>query len=331
MFQIIKRCPDILIEAQKARFKPHFIVQVIIFVLLFAVSSFAQGIPIAVYGIVWGISKGSKGELSFANQEEFERLIREFTSGLILPMLFTFGIITVLSIIYCRFIEKRSLYSMGFVRENVLIDYLKGLLHGFLMFASAVFIAFVFGTIRFNGFVLGNGLLLLIGFFFGFVIQGMAEEVLVRGYFMVSVANRNSILFAVLSSSVVFALLHIFNNGITLLSIVNLILFSIFAAVYMLKKNSIWGISAVHTMWNFAQGNIFGIKVSGMDTKVSLFSFVPTQNGEIINGSLFGMEGGFAVTIVLLVSIVLIMRSKERDKTKEPEVSSAEILTETNS
>lgn len=312
MFQVFYQRPNILLEAQKAKFKPHFILQVLIFILLFFITSFAQGIPLAIYGLVWVIIKSIKGEISLADGGELEISISEIGAGLVLSTLFTFGVITLLTIVYCRFIEKRSLYSMGFVRENAFIDYLKGLLHGFIMFASAVLIAFIFGTIKFNGFVLGNGLLLLLGFFFGFVIQGMAEEVLVRGYFMVSVANRNSILLAVLSNSVIFSMLHIVNNGITMLAILNLILFGIFASLYMLKKNSIWRVSAVHTMWNFAQGNIFGIRVSGINTQVSVFSFELTQKGEFINGGLFGLEGGLAVTAVLLISIVVIMKSKGR-------------------
>lgn len=53
---------------------------------------------------------------------------------------------------------------MGFVRKNAFTDYLKGLLIGFVMFASAVLLAFISGTVKYNGFVLGNGLGLLIAF-----------------------------------------------------------------------------------------------------------------------------------------------------------------------
>ena len=54
--------------------------------------------------------------------------------------------------------------------------------------------------------------------------------------------------------------------------------------------DSIWGISAIHTTWNFAQGNIFGIKVSGINAQVSLFSFKSSEAGKIINGGSFGLE-----------------------------------------
>ncbi|NMA66152.1 MAG: CPBP family intramembrane metalloprotease [Clostridiaceae bacterium] len=325
MFEVFNQRSQILIEAQKAKFKPGFLIQVLIFIAIFIITNVVQAIPLTIYGIVWGVIKGLKGELPFDDQQALAEVVSRFEANLILPTLFAFGIITLLVIVYCRFIEKRSLYSMGFVREKAFADYLMGLLIGFIMFAAAVLLAFISGTVKYNGFVLESGFILLLGFFIGFIIQGMAEEVLVRGYFMVSVANRNSILLAVFSNSIIFALLHIFNYGISALGIINLILFGIFTSIYMLKMNSIWGICAIHSMWNFAQGNIFGISVSGMKSQVSIFSFKLTSNAELINGGAFGLEGGLAVTVVLVLSTILVMRMKGRGIVEE----SSDYLNET--
>jgi membrane protease YdiL (CAAX protease family) len=227
-------------------------------------------------------------------------------------MLFSTGIMTILTIVYCRFLEKRSLYSMGFTREKMLRDYGLGLVLGFVMFGACVLIAWAGGTLKYNGYIIGNGWLMLFAFFIGFVIQGMAEEVFLRGYLMISIASRNSIALAVFVNSILFALLHIFNSGISVLAVINLALFGVFASLYTLKANSIWGISAIHSIWNFTQGNIFGIKVSGMDSPVSLFSFVPTGEGTLLNGGDFGLEGGLAVTIVLCISIIAVLLVKGR-------------------
>ena len=175
---------------------------------------------------------------------------------------------------------------MGFTRKKAVSDYLTGLFIGLLMFSVAVLIAFLCGTLTYNGFVLGDGIYLLLAFLAGFIIQGMSEEVFLRGYFMISVANRSPILLAVLTNSVLFALLHIYNNGIDVLSLINLVLFGIFASIYTLKMNSIWGICAVHTAWNFVQGNVFGIRVSGSHIKHLYFLF-RQKAGTIINGGAF--------------------------------------------
>lgn len=201
---------------------------------------------------------------------------------------------------------------MGFIRTKAMPDYLIGLLTGSAMFSVALLIAFLCGTVSYGGFVLNGRIIPLLLFLAFFIIQGMAEEVLTRGYFMVSIANRGSILLAVLTNSVFFALLHILNNGIDILPMVNIALFGVFASIYMLKTNSIWGVSAVHTSWNFVQGNIFGIRVSGTYTQVSLFSFEQKEAGTIINGGAFGMEGGLAVTAVLVLSTVILLLADGR-------------------
>jgi len=112
-------------------------------------------------------------------------------------------------------------------------------------------------------------------------------------------------------SSVMFALLHIFNDGISVMAIVNITLFGLMMALYMLKQGSIWGVCAIHSAWNFVQGNVFGVQVSGMPLTESLFVSELTGSKWITGGD-FGLEGGLTVTIVLLAGIVVIMLRKRK-------------------
>ena len=41
-------------------------------------------------------------------------------------------------------------------------------------------------------------------------------------------------------------------------------------ALYMLKTDNIWGVAALHGAWNFAQGNLVGVAVSGQDLAVAI-------------------------------------------------------------
>lgn len=310
MFTVLKLKPPIVIEAQKAKFKPSFIIQLLIFVGIYIVISIVQAIPFTVYGMYLGVRAVMSNQIQANDPVAMQDLIEQANNDLALPLLFSTVIITVIAILYCRFIEKRSMYSMGFTTKRAFYDYGIGLLVGLGLFSISVLISWISGTIHYNGYTLGNGIGLLIAFFLGFIIQGMSEEVLLRGYLMVSIASKNSVILAIMANSILFALLHIFNNGITLLAIINLTLFGVFASVYMLKTNNIWGVCAIHTMWNFAQGNIFGISVSGMEMKASVFSFVPSNEGTLINGGTFGLEGGLAVTIVLTIAIIAIVLIK---------------------
>lgn len=309
MFEVFKNYPPIVVEAKKAKFKPVFALQLLIFIGVYIAITILQFVPLAMYGIFAGVRAAVNNEIPASGQAE---MAEKLSRGLVLPMLFSTCIMTIITIIYCRFLEKRSLYSMGFTREKLFRDYGLGLVTGFVMLSLSVLISWICGTLKYNGFVLGDSIAMFFAFLAGFVIQGMGEEVLLRGYLMISIAGRNSIVLAVFSNSILFSLLHITNSGVSVIGIINLALFGVFASLYVLKSNSIWGACAVHSMWNFAQGNIFGIKVSGLDTGVSLFSFIPTDAGKILNGGEFGLEGGLAVTIVLCVSIAAVLLVKGR-------------------
>jgi len=289
MLTVFRERPPILLEAQKARLKPNFFIQILIFF----------GVLATIAAIMFPLT----------------RLVAPYASMTVnwFLTLFLNVLILVVPVIYCRFIEKRSLYSMGFTRTKAVTGYLTGLLTGTTMFSAALLIALICGTVTYDGFVLEGRVFPLLSFLAFFMVQGMAEEVLTRGYFMVSVASRGSILLAVLANSVLFALLHVFNDGIGILPMINIVLFGVFASIYLLKTNSIWGVSAVHTSWNFVQGIVFGIRVSGASTPVSLFSYKLKDTGSLINGGAFGLEGGLAVTIILLLSAVILLSVDGRD------------------
>jgi membrane protease YdiL (CAAX protease family) len=106
--------------------------------------------------------------------------------------------------------------------------------------------------------------------------------------------------------------LHYGNSGINLLGLLNLFLFGVFAALYFLRRGSIWGISAIHSMWNFAQGNVFGCAVSGNSGMDSIFSTTSQSANTIFNGGAFGPEGGLGVTIILSIGIIILLPLKNK-------------------
>lgn len=315
MLDILKNRPSIVLEAQKARFRPGVVIQLLVFAAVLIVTQIAASLPVLIYVVVKVISDISGGRIDLGEGPPISLdYFSELAGGdrINLIMLFSTVITIFLVIIYCRFIEGRSLYSMGFGKKNAVYEYASGLLTGAVMFSSAVLLCWLTGTLEFNGVIVGNSLGLVIIFFIAFLFQGMSEEVLLRGYLMISVAAKKPIIAAILLNSVIFALMHLANNGITLLPVINLVLYGIFASVYTLKSDNLWGTCAIHSVWNFAQGNIYGIAVSGIQINASVLSFTPTESNTIINGGSFGLEGGLAVTIVLLAATALTLLLKGR-------------------
>ncbi len=224
----------------------------------------------------------------------------------------TIGTIAV-TIFYCCKIERRRPYTMGFKLKGAVLEYLSGLGIGLILFSAAYGVALLSGEISFGGFNADFSIGSLLLFFFGFLIQGASEEILLRGYFFVSSAANSSVMLSVFVSSGLFAAMHLGNPGISFLAVINLFLFGVFAAIYFLRRGSIWGICAIHSMWNFAQGNIFGCKVSGLNMNASLFSTV--ENGKTVwSGGAFGPEGGLCVTVVLVIAITVVTFIKNKNQ-----------------
>ena len=99
---------------------------------------------------------------------------------------------------------------------------------------------------------------MLVLFLLGYLIQGMAEELLYRSYLMVTIARRYSMTVAVLISAVIGALPYAAGAVEAPLAFLNGMLFGIFAALYLIRRGNIWGIGAFHAAWSFVRDIVFG-------------------------------------------------------------------------
>lgn len=239
--------------------------------------------------------------------EKITRILQNTPDWFILANLFLEIGLLVIFLLYCRLFEKRKANTLGFRKKGCVLEYLKGLLIGSAAFIAAYGICILTGSVTINvDTITGANILYVIGFFGGYLIQGMAEEVICRGYFMVSLTRRYNVSTSVILSAVLFSLLHSSNPGISFLAYLNIFLFGIFLSLLFIRYENIWVVGAVHSVWNFLQGNVFGIQVSGMSLQPSVFES-DLVGSTWINGGSFGLEGGFAVTVVLLVSNALVL------------------------
>ena len=216
---------------------------------------------------------------------------------------------TAVVLLFCRFAEGRRPHDLGLSPRRAGREYLAGLPIGLLLFAGAVGICAAVGAVRVTKSAGDTSAPLLLLFFAGYLLQGMSEEVLCRGFFMGSLLRRCPIPVAVTVNSAAFALLHLGNNGVTPLALGNIFLFGVLASLYVLRRGNLWGACAIHSMWNFAQGNLFGAAVSGNRSGPSLLRAEAVTGGSasLWNGGAFGPEGGLAVTLVLLAGIAVLL------------------------
>lgn len=215
--------------------------------------------------------------------------------------------------------ERRPFWTVGLERP-FLKKYLRGLLVGLIMFSLAVIILSTLGMVEIETPVGGRfGLISLVGtaiIFLGWIVQGAAEEVLARGFLLPVIGLRWGPVAGILISSIFFAFLHLLNPNVTWISILNLALFGLFAALYALYEGRLWGVFAIHSIWNWAQGNLFGFEVSGMSIQSGLIFDLMEAGPDWITGGLFGPEGGIIITIILLAgSLLLWIAGKRRELT----------------
>lgn len=312
-----------LFEARKAKHKPNIILQVLIFAAVMLVTQMAVGM---VVGMPLGLAvTNSYGFERFASEGfgSFMSYIYDYINNLpewfTVISLFATAIMTLLVIVYCRGVEGRSYASLGLRKKGMAKNYGFGYLIGIAMITATVALAVALGGAKFTGLNSSVSVLYIALFFLGYLVQGMSEEVCFRGYFMVSCASRVHVGIAVFISSLAFSAMHLANSGISFFAIINLTLFGAFAAVYVLRTDDLWGACAIHSAWNFFQGNVFGISVSGSAMSSSVFGTAFVDGRELISGSAFGIEGGLCTTIVLAISIALVLFLPQKPRPALPQ------------
>lgn len=293
--------------ANQAQRKTHILLVIILAPAILLASQFGA-VPVVLFQIMgYGINPttGMPGQPS-----------ENWLAGLfgMLTLVSAFGGIHVLVWLWTRFYEKRPFTSLGFELAPALWQYGRGFIVGLGLFLAATGIIFGAGFMRIEssdspiyGISALGGVLLMLP---GWLVQGAAEEVLTRGWMMPILSVRYRPWVGILVSTLFFSIMHGLNANITPLAFFNLALFALFAAFYALKEGSLWGVCAIHSAWNWIQGNILGLEVSGsVPSGGSLFHLV-AQGPDWFTGGKFGPEGGLAVTIVLIAGIVILFSLK---------------------
>ncbi len=235
-------------------------------------------------------------------------------------MLFVlFGFMTGLVLLWVRFVESRSISSIGLTSDRFFTNYLSGAISGVVMMSLVVGVMAIFGIVKFEttsavptGFdAVGSVSILL----FGFIVQGGSEEVLVRGWQFQVIGKRYKPWIGALISSIIFTLLHLGNSGINPIAVFNLMLFSLLMLLYVLKDNSIWSACGWHSAWNWTLGNVYGLSVSGGDTKGGTLINLTSVGPDYITGGNFGPEGSLITSVVLICgsAILVYMINKKRN------------------
>lgn len=278
--------PDAPPAARWLVFSP--LARLLIFIAIFIVLSFAFGWGIKLSG--WGVKTAPP------LQQALAQLVLRAVPALIAYLILVLGI------------ERRPIHELA--PRRLLPDGLAGIVIGAALFSTVVGVLWLLGSYH----VIGSNpqadwlpALLVVG-----LGAGIGEEIVSRGVLFRIVEEGAGTWIALVASALFFGAAHIANPGATLWSSAAIAIEAglLFGMLYHVTR-SLTLCMGVHAAWNFMQGTVYGIPVSG--TKADGW-LVSTRTGpDWLSGGVFGAEASVvALALCSLGTLALIALALRR-------------------
>jgi membrane protease YdiL (CAAX protease family) len=191
-----------------------------------------------------------------------------------------------------------------------------GLAAGFLVFSLAVVVAAVLGVYRITG--PGDASDLLPALIGPAIFAAISEELVFRGILFRWIEEFGGSWMALLLTSAFFGAAHLANPNASPVAAVGIAFEAgvMLGAAYMLTR-SLWLPMGIHAAWNFTQGEIFDIPVSG--TKVHGFVTAKLSGPPLLTGNGFGLEASLiAMVIATLFGLWLLWLAIRKGELVQP-------------
>jgi membrane protease YdiL (CAAX protease family) len=180
-------------------------------------------------------------------------------------------------------------------REHGVRDLALGLGGGALLFSLVTLVAALVGVYDIVGWGSTRSILyvlVMIG-----IIPGVMEELMFRGILFRHLEDFGGSWFALALTSALFGTAHIFNPNATFFSSFAIAVEAgvLLGGVYMLSR-SLWAPIGLHAAWNFTQGEIYDVPVSGLDGTGLVEAKL--SGPELLSGGAFGLEASVIALVI---------------------------------
>ncbi len=231
------------------------------------------------------------------------------------------SIITVISTVlvalaylaYVRIVERRPVSELEW--KPALSELRIGYVIGAALMTVSIGIIWSLGFYEVTGI---NGPMVLIVPFFAMIFTAVFEEIVFRGIIFRIINESLGTWVAVIVSALIFGFAHGLNPNASLFSSVAIALEAgvLLSAIY-LHTNRLWVVIGVHAAWNFFQGNILGVNVSGTTAKG--FLQAKLEGPMLFTGGKFGAEASIiTISICLIVGVVFLFLAHRKGNFKKP-------------
>ena len=232
-------------------------------------------------------------------------------TGALIPY-YGFSLFLLLTLLYCKYVEKRTIRSVGF--NSRIFDFLTGAGIAIILLVLIIGVGCIVGSIVYIGTGEETDLFWLIAFMVGLLIQSSAEEVMCRGFLMTSLLEKIPIPTAVFFSSLAFALPHFgtlfeAESLYIIIGIVNLFLIPALLSLLVLHRGNLWIACGLHSIWNFLLFGICSLTLSGNESDISGIFCFRIERADLWNGGRYGIEAGILTTIILGMTLIVLLNS----------------------
>ena len=210
--------------------------------------------------------------------------------------------------------RKFSEYGLPF-RQALGKDFWVGCLAGFLAIGGTLLAMFLLHGFRITGLALHGRAILyaLTGWAIAFLMVGLCEEFLNRGYLQYTLASGIGFWPAAFVMSGFFALGHAFNPHETLAGVASVVLFGLLLCLFLRRSGNLWCAIGFHAAYDWGQV-LFGVPDSGIAPYHNLFN--SAFNGpRWLTGGIVGPEASVLTPIALALVALIFSRyyRKNRD------------------
>lgn len=214
--------------------------------------------------------------------------------------------------IFVKYYQKRNPRSLGLVDDRKGKSYLKGLLIGSAMLGISFLLSYLLSGFKIRLNIKNVDFRIFIFFVMGWIFQGFEEEFITRSVLMNYLGALKNPRTGIVANSLIFAILHLGNSYFNLIAFFNIFLMGLVFSMLFYIRDSIYISAAAHSVWNFLQGNFFGINVSGIITSKNTIFLSESVGNKWISGGGFGIEASLVVTIVEILALYLLYKKARK-------------------
>ncbi len=255
-----------------------------------------------VLGFVWLLCAVVAAQLAFAVVPIPTTAVVELVGALVVA-----GVSLAAYVVFVRVVERRPVIELSLPGAGV--EALRGALLGALLFTVTIGILWALGFYRVTGTNPVSAVLPVLALS---IVSGVSEELIFRGIVFRIIEESLGSVIALAISALIFGALHLDNPNASLVAGLAIAIEAgiLLGLAYMLTRR-LWLAMGLHFAWNFVQGGVFGVAVSGNVVEGLLESML--TGPALLSGGAFGAEASvFAVLVCLGASVYLWQRVRRQ-------------------